>query len=209
MRYAPVAGRPFRIVVLISGGGSNLAALLEACADPAYGVRVVAVGADRDGIAGLKTASAAGVPTFADRVKDYSARAEWDQALTGHVAAFEPDLVVSAGFLKLVGPLFLDRFEGRYVNTHNSLLPAFPGMNGPRDALEYGVKIAGATLFFVDAGVDTGPILAQVAVPVLGDDDVDTLTERIKTAERAQLVECVGRLAQHGWTLTGRKVTVP
>jgi phosphoribosylglycinamide formyltransferase-1 len=204
-----VAGRPFRIVVLISGGGSNLAALLEACSDSSFGASVVAVGADREGIGGLKIASDAGVPTFVDRVKEYPTREAWDDALTEHVAAHEPDLVVSAGFLKLVGPAFLARFEGRYINTHNTLLPAFPGMNGPRDALEYGVKITGATLFLVDAGVDTGPILAQVAVPVLEDDDVDTLTERIKVAERAQLVECVGRLAREGWTLTGRKVTVP
>lgn len=209
MQFRPAAGRPFRLVVLISGTGSNLAALLEASADPSYEAMVVGVGADRDGIAGLKIATEAGVPTFVDRVKDYPERAEWDRALTEHVAAHEPDLVISAGFLKLVGPIFLERFEGRYINTHNTLLPAFPGMNGPRDALAYGVKIAGATLFFVDAGVDTGPILAQVAVPVLEDDDVGTLTERIKVAERAQLVAQVARLARDGWTLTGRKVTVP
>lgn len=209
MRYRPVAGRPFRLVVLLSGTGSNLAALLEACAEPSYGASVVAVGADRDGVGGLKIASDAGVPTFVHRVKDYPTRADWDLALAEDVAGHQPDLVVSAGFLKLVGPAFLERFQGRYVNTHNSLLPAFPGMEAPREALEYGVKLAGATLFFVDAGVDTGPILSQVAVPVEDDDDVDTLTERIKTAERAQLVECIGRLAREGWTLDGRRVTVP
>jgi formyltetrahydrofolate-dependent phosphoribosylglycinamide formyltransferase len=200
---------PARIVVLVSGSGSNLQALLDACADPAYGARVVAVGADRDGIAGLERARAAGVPTFVDRVRDYPSRADWDRALTAHVAAYQPDLVVSAGFLKLVGSHFLAAFGGRYINTHNSLLPAFPGMHGPRDALAYGVKITGATLFFVDAGVDTGPIIAQVAVPVLDDDDEETLTERIKQAERRQLVEQVGRLVREGWTITGRKVTIP
>lgn len=200
---------PARIVVLISGSGSNLQALLDACADPGYGARVVAVGADRDGIAGLERARAAGVPTFVDRVRDYPSREDWDRALTEHVAAYRPDLVVSAGFLKLVGPHFLDAFGGRYINTHNSLLPAFPGMHGPRDALAYGVKITGATLFFVDSGVDTGPIIAQVAVPVLEDDDEETLTERIKQAERRQLVEQVGRLVRHGWTISGRKVTIP
>lgn len=209
MHYRPPTGRPFRLVVLLSGGGSNLAALLEAAADPSYGVTVAAVGADRDGAGGLKLAADAGVPTFVNRVRDYPQRADWDHALTEHVAAYAPDLVVSAGFLKLVGSAFLERFEGRYVNTHNSLLPAFPGMNAPRDALTYGVKIAGATLFFVDAGVDTGPILAQVAVPVLEDDDVESLTERIKVAERAQLVAQVARLARDGWTLDGRTVTVP
>ncbi|MFG3705300.1 phosphoribosylglycinamide formyltransferase [Micromonospora sp. NPDC047670] len=198
-----------RIVVLVSGSGSNLQALLDACADPAYGARVVAVGADRDGIAGLDRAAAAGVPTFVERVADHPTREDWDAALTARVAEHRPDLVISAGFLKLVGPRFLAAFGDRYLNTHNTLLPAFPGIHGPRDALAYGVKVTGATLFFVDAGMDTGPIVAQVAVPVRDDDDVETLTERIKEAERHQLVEQVGRLVREGWTITGRKVTVP
>ncbi|WP_433551506.1 phosphoribosylglycinamide formyltransferase [Micromonospora zamorensis] len=202
---APVA----RIVVLISGSGSNLQSLLDAAVDPAYGAQVVAVGADRDGIAGLDRAEAAGVPTFVERVRDHDTREDWDRALTAHVAKHQPDLVISAGFLKLVGPHFLAAFGDRYLNTHNTLLPAFPGIHGPRDALAYGVRLTGATLFFVDAGMDTGPIVAQVAVPVLDDDDVDTLTERIKEAERRQLVEQVGRLVREGWTITGRKVTVP
>ncbi|MER7458187.1 phosphoribosylglycinamide formyltransferase [Micromonospora sp. NPDC126480] len=198
-----------RIVVLVSGSGSNLQALLDACADEAYGARVVAVGADRDGIAGLDRAAAVGVPTFVERVRDHPTREEWDAALTARVAEHKPDLVISAGFLKLVGPHFLAAFGDRYLNTHNTLLPAFPGIHGPRDALAYGVKITGATLFFVDAGMDTGPIVAQVAVPVLDDDDEEALTERIKEAERRQLVEQVGRLVREGWTITGRKVTVP
>lgn len=199
---------PARLVVLVSGSGTNLQALLDATEDPAYGAVVVAVGADRDGIAGLDRAKAVGVPTFVARVADHASRADWDAALTAEVAAYQPDLIVSAGFLKLVGARFLAAFGDRYVNTHNSLLPAFPGMNGPRDALAYGVKLAGATLFFVDAGVDTGPIVAQVAVPVEPDDDEASLTERIKEAERAQLVEYVGRLVRHGWTISHRKVTI-
>jgi phosphoribosylglycinamide formyltransferase-1 len=198
-----------RLVVLISGSGSNLQALLDACADPAYGATVVAVGADRDGIAGLDRAAAAGIPTFVDRLKSYPTREDWDAALTAHVAEHKPDLVISAGFRKLAGAAFLAGFGDRYLNTHNALLPAFAGIHGPRDALDYGVKVTGATLFFVDAGVDTGPIVAQVAVPVHDGDDVETLTERIKVAERRQLVECVGRLAREGWTITGRKVTIP
>ncbi|MET8350946.1 MULTISPECIES: phosphoribosylglycinamide formyltransferase [unclassified Micromonospora] len=198
-----------RIVVLVSGSGSNLQALLDAAADPAYGAQVVAVGADREGIAGLDRAAAAGVPTFVERVRDHDTREGWDAALTAHVAKHQPDLVISAGFLKLVGPHFLATFGDRYLNTHNTLLPAFPGIHGPRDALAYGVKLTGATLFFVDAGMDTGPIVAQVAVPVLDSDDVEALTERIKEAERRQLVEQVGRLVREGWTITGRKVTVP
>jgi phosphoribosylglycinamide formyltransferase-1 len=209
VQYRPAPGRPARLVVLVSGTGSNLQALLEAAADPHYGANVVAVGADRGGIRGLEIAAAAGMPVFIDELKRYPSREAWDRALTDHVAAFEPDLVVSAGFLKLVGAPFLRRFGGRYLNTHNTLLPAFPGIHGPRDALEYGVKITGATLFFADAGIDTGAILAQVAVPVEDYDTVDTLTERIKHAERRQLVEYVGRLAREGWTIDGRRVTIP
>ncbi|MFI2646460.1 phosphoribosylglycinamide formyltransferase [Micromonospora fulviviridis] len=198
-----------RLVVLVSGSGSNLQALLDAAADPAYGARVVAVGADRDRIAGLDRAATAGVPAFVERLKDHPTREDWDKALTARVAEHRPDLVISAGFLKLVGPHFLAAFGDRYLNTHNTLLPAFPGIHGPRDALAYGVKVTGATLFFVDAGMDTGPIVAQVAVPVLDDDDEETLTERIKSAERRQLVEQVGRLVREGWTITGRKVSIP
>jgi phosphoribosylglycinamide formyltransferase-1 len=197
------------LVVLVSGSGSNLQALLDACADPGYGASVVAVGADRDGIEGLARAAKHDVPTFVHRVSDYSSRLAWDRALTASVAGYRPDLVVSAGFLKLVGSDFLAAFGDRYLNTHNSLLPSFPGIHGPRDALAYGVKVTGATLFFVDAGVDTGPIVAQVAVPVRDDDTEQTLTERIKEAERRQLVEVVGRLVREGWTITSRRVTIP
>lgn len=198
-----------RLVVLISGSGSNLQALIDACADPAYGAKVVAAGADRDGILGLERARRAGVPTFYARVSDFETRAAWDERLTTLVGEHDPDLVISAGFLKLVGPVFLAEFGGRYVNTHNALLPSFPGIHGPRDALEHGVKITGATLFVVDEGIDTGAIIAQVAVPVLDDDTEDCLTERIKVAERAQLVEVVGRMVREGWTVKGRKVTIP
>lgn len=194
-----------RIVVLVSGGGSNLAALLTAREDPAYGVEVVAVGADRHDTGGVALAAARGIPTFVTRVSDFPDRDAWDRALTAQVAAHAPDLVVSAGFLKLCGPAFLAAFGGRYVNTHNSLLPSFAGIHGPADALAYGVKLAGATLFLVDEGVDTGVILAQVAVPVKFDDDVESLTERIKVAERAQLVDAIGRMAREGWTVAGRR----
>lgn len=211
MRYRqrPDPDRPARLVVLVSGVGSNLEALLDACAEPRYGATVVAVGADRAGIRGLDIAAKADVPTFVDAVAGYPSRDAWDAALCEHVAAYRPDLVVSAGFRKLAGATFLDRFGGRYVNTHNSLLPAFPGIHAPRQALEYGVKITGATLFFVDAGVDTGPIVAQVAVPVNPGDTEQTLDERIKDAERRQLVHYVGLLAREGWTIEERLVTIP
>jgi phosphoribosylglycinamide formyltransferase-1 len=199
-------GGPVDVVVLLSGSGTLLQALLDAAADSAYGVRIAAVGADRDGVAGLERAERAGIPTFVCRLKDYATREEWDLALTERTAAYNPALVVSAGFLKLVGAHFLARFGGRYLNSHNALLPSFPGIHGPRDALDYGVKLAGATLFVVDEGVDTGAIVAQCAVPVLDDDTEETLTERIKQAERPQLVEYVGRMAREGFTVEGRRV---
>jgi phosphoribosylglycinamide formyltransferase-1 len=195
-----------RLVVLVSGSGTNLQALLDAAADPAYGAEVVAVGADRDGIEGLARAERAGVPTFVLRLRDFAERPAWDAALTEAVAAHEPDLVVLAGFMKLVGPAFLGRFPGRVVNTHPALCPAFPGTNGPGDALDYGVKVTGATLFVVDAGVDTGPIVDQATVPVEDDDDVATLHERIKAAERRMLVDAVGRIAREGLRVDGRRV---
>jgi phosphoribosylglycinamide formyltransferase 1 len=197
-----------RLVVLVSGTGTNLQALLDACRDEGYGGRVVAVGADREGIEGLARAERAGVPTFVRRLRDFDDREQWDASLAAACAEHDPDLVVSAGFLKLVGKSFLDRFGGRFVNTHNALLPSFPGVHGPRDALEYGVRITGATLFLVDEGVDTGAIVAQVAVPVEDDDDLETLTERIKVAERAMLVDTVGRMVREGFTVTGRKVRI-
>lgn len=197
---------PARLVVLVSGSGTNLQALLDACADPAYGAQVVAVGADRDGIEGLARAQRAGVPTFTAKVKDFPAREVWDRTLAEEVAAFEPDLVVLAGFMKLVGPAFLEAHGGRTLNTHPALSPAFPGMQGPAEALAYGVKVTGATLFVVDSGVDTGAIVAQTTVPVEDDDDVASLHERIKVAERAMLVDSVGRIAREGLRVEGRRV---
>ena len=200
------AAAPARLVVLVSGAGTNLQALIDACEDPAYGARVVAVGADREGIEGLARAERAGIPTFVRKVGDFTSRQHWDATLTDTVAAFEPDVVVLAGFMKLVGAEFLERFADKVVNTHPALCPAFPGTNGPGDALEYGVKVTGATLFVVDAGVDTGAIIAQTVVPVADDDDVASLHERIKVAEREMLVENVGRMAREGLVIEGRRV---
>jgi phosphoribosylglycinamide formyltransferase-1 len=197
---------PARLVVLVSGAGTNLQALIDACSDPAYGARIVAVGADRDGIEGLARAERAGIPTFVRKVGQFSSREHWDLTMTDTVAAFEPDLIISAGFMKLAGKVFLERFPQRYLNTHPALLPSFPGMHGAADALEYGVKVTGATLFVVDEGVDTGPIVAQAVVPVEDEDDVETLHERIKVAERQMLVDSVGRIAREGMTVTGRRV---
>ncbi|NYI07961.1 phosphoribosylglycinamide formyltransferase [Allostreptomyces psammosilenae] len=200
---------PARLVVLVSGSGTNLQALIDACADPSYGARVVAVGSDRLGIAGLERAERAGIPTFTASLADFPDRAAWDHALTEATAAHDPDLVVSAGFMKIVGAQFLARFAGRIVNTHPALLPAFPGAHGVRDALAYGAKVTGCTVHLVDEGVDTGPIIAQGAVPVLPEDDEDTLHERIKQVERSLLVDVVGRIAREGHRIEGRKVTIP
>jgi phosphoribosylglycinamide formyltransferase 1 len=197
---------PLRVVVLVSGSGTNLQALLDAASDPAYGAEVVAVGADRRGIEGLARAERAGVPTFVDRLRDFGSREEWDTALTASVTRYEPGLVVSAGFLKLVGVTFLGVYAGRFLNSHPALSPSFPGMTAPADALAYGVKVTGCTLFVGDAGVDTGPIVAQVAVPVLDDDTAESLHERIKVEERRMLVESVGRIAREGLTVEGRTV---
>jgi len=197
---------PARIVVLVSGSGTNLQALLDACAETSYGARVVAVGADRPDIEGLARAERAGIPTFVRRVSDFETRDGWDSALTTLVERFEPDLVVLAGFMKLVSTDFLDRFLT--LNTHPALCPSFPGMHGPQDELNYGVKVSCATLFVVDGGVDTGPIVAQTAVEVAEDDDAASLHERIKTAERAMLVDAVGRIAREGITVEGRRVRI-
>jgi phosphoribosylglycinamide formyltransferase-1 len=197
-----------RLVVLASGSGTNLQALLDAAEDPSYGAQVVGVGADRYDIEALARAERAGVKTFVHRVSDFPSRADWDVALTAAVASYRPDLVISAGFMKLVGPAFLAEHAGRMLNTHPALSPSFPGMHGPADALAYGVKVTGCTLFVVDEGVDTGPIVEQRTVRVADDDTVETLHERIKTEERRMLVETVGRMAREGFTVDGRVVRI-
>jgi phosphoribosylglycinamide formyltransferase 1 len=197
-----------RLVVLVSGEGTNLQALIDACRDAAYGAQVVAVGADRGKITALARADRAGIPSFTVRVGDYPAREQWDAALADACAGHAPDLVVLAGFMKLVGRPFLGSFGGRCVNTHPALLPSFPGAHGVRDALAHGVKVTGCTVFIVDEGVDAGPIVAQACVPVDDDDDEATLHERIKVTERALLVTTVGRMVRDGWSVQGRKVRI-
>jgi phosphoribosylglycinamide formyltransferase 1 len=194
--------------VLVSGAGTNLQALLDACADDSFGARVVAVGADRAEAAGLDRARAAGVPTFVCRIGDFATREQWDRGLADACGAFDPDLIVLAGFMKLVGRCFLDRFGGRLINTHPSLLPSFPGTHAVRDALAHGVRVTGCTIFMVDAGTDTGPVIAQATVPVDDDDDEPSLHERIKVAERALLAQTVRDMVGQGWSVRGRKVRI-
>ncbi|MDI5976281.1 phosphoribosylglycinamide formyltransferase [Amycolatopsis magusensis] len=198
---------PARVVVLASGSGTLLQALLDESARSGFGATVVAVGADRGGIEALARADRAGVPYFTVRVADHPDRAAWDKALTEAVAAYRPDLVVSAGFMKILGQEFLARFDNRVVNTHPALLPSFPGMHAVADALAAGVKVTGSTVHFVDAGMDTGPIIAQEAVVVEESDTEDRLHERIKSVERRLLVDVVAKLCRAGCTVDGRKVS--
>ena len=200
---------PARVVVLVSGSGTLLQALLDATAEAGYPARVVGVGSDRPGIEGLARAERVGVPTFTVRVGDHADRAGWDAAIAKAVAEHQPDLVVSAGFMKILGPGFLAGVGRPMINTHPALLPAFPGTHGVADALAYGVKVTGATVHLVDDGVDTGPVLAQSAVQVRPDDTVESLHERIKVEERRLLVGTVAALARDGATVNGRKVTIP
>ncbi|HTY29270.1 MAG TPA: phosphoribosylglycinamide formyltransferase [Mycobacterium sp.] len=197
---------PARVVVLASGTGSLLASLLEAAVGD-YPARIVAVGVDRDCRA-VQIAQAAGLPTYRVRLGDHPDRPAWDAAITDATAAQRPDLIVSAGFMKILGPEFLSRFIGRVVNTHPALLPSFPGAHAVPDALNYGVKVTGCTVHLVDAGMDTGPILAQQAVEVLDGDDEDTLHERIKVVERRLLVDVLAAVATRGVTWSGRKATI-
>lgn len=184
---------PLRVVVLLSGSGTLLQALLDAQAAGGAPFEVVAVGADRDGIEGLARAERHGIPAFVVALADYPTREDWNAAVAAALAAFAPDLVVLAGFMKLLGPAVLAAH--RIINTHPALLPSFPGAHGVRDALAHGVKVTGTTCIWVDAGVDTGRIIAQVPVAVVDGDTQESLHERIKVAERVMLLDVVTALA--------------
>lgn len=195
-----------RLVVLASGEGSTLQAVLDACAAGSYGADVVALGTDRPGVRALERADAAGVSTFVVELATYRDREAWDWALAAKIGEYQPDLVVCAGFMKIVGEPVLAAFADRMVNTHPTLLPAFPGAHGVRDALAHGVKVAGATVHLVTAALDDGPILGQAVVEVRDDDDEASLHARIKAVEAQLYVDTIGRMAREGWTVTGRKV---
>lgn len=200
--------RPRRVVVLASGTGSTLRAVLDASRDQDFGARVVAVVTDKDDAGALEIARAAGLATAVVRIADFPDRATWDEALARTIGSFDPDLVLLAGFMRIVGAPSLERFGGRMLNTHPALLPAYPGATAVRDALAGGAKITGCTVIIVDAGVDTGPIVAQAAVEVRDDDDEAALHERIKTVERRLVADTVGRMAREGWTVSGRTVRI-
>lgn len=184
-----------RIVVLVSGTGSNLQAVIDAVQAGELDLEIAAVGADRPGTYGVERSAVAGIDTFVVDFKAYPDRAAWNSALTEAVEAYQPDVVVSSGFMRIVSPEFIDAFDGKYLNTHPALLPSFPGAHGVRDAMAYGVKVTGCTVHWADAGVDTGPIIAQEAVAVEDGDTEETLHERIKVVERRLLVSTLAELA--------------
>lgn len=203
-----MTNRLARIVVLISGAGSIMAALASACEDPEYRVTIAAVVADRADAPGLEWASQAGIPTAIVSPGDFPNRPTWDAAIARTVTAFDPDLVVCAGFMRLLGEPVLRAFPGHIVNTHPALLPAFPGAHAVKDALAAGVKVTGCTVMIVDEGVDTGPIVAQRAVAVREDDTEASLHERIKAAEKELVVDTVGAMLRWGWTIEGTIATL-
>jgi len=183
-----------RLVVLASGSGSTLQAVLDAAAGPDFPAEVVAAGTDRPGCPAMARAESAGIPTFSLALPDYTSRAEWDAALAAELARHRPDLVVLAGFMRVIAAGTVEAYS--MVNTHPSLLPSFPGAHAVRDALAHGVKVSGVTVHRVDAGLDSGPILAQAAVEVRPDDTEQSLQERIQVVEKPLYVEAIRQLCR-------------
>jgi phosphoribosylglycinamide formyltransferase-1 len=186
---------PTAIAVLVSGRGSNLHALLKAIDRGSCHARVIAVISDRAAAPALELARERGIPDYVVSPKQHGDRLSWDAALAAQVAAVEPELVVMAGFMRLIGTPLLARFGGKIINVHPSLLPAFPGIDAPAQAIAAGVRISGCTVHLVDAGVDTGPVLAQAALPVEQGDDANSLHLRIQAAEHALLPAVVHAIA--------------
>ena len=205
-------GRMKNIVILISGGGSNMAAIVRAAQREnwrkVHDAQVAAVISNRPAAGGLAVAREQMIPTDVVDHKRFETREAFDAELARVIDVRQPSLVVLAGFMRLVGPSFLGRFGGRVVNTHPALLPAFPGAHAVRDALAYGVTLTGCSVIVVDEGVDSGPIVAQAAVPVEPGDDEAALHERIKVTERALLTDVVGRILREGLTVEGRRARI-
>lgn len=200
--------RPARVVVLASGAGSVFEALARDLSEDGE-IEITGLVCDQPGAGALHVAVAAGISSQVVPLVDRERRDAWDESLSAAIAVGEPDLVVSAGFMRLLGPAVLETFRDRIINTHPALLPAFPGTHAVRDALAYGVKVTGCTVHLVDAGVDTGQVLAQRVVEVRDDDDEISVHERIKQVERVLLPEVARRMLSDGWTINGRRVTIP
>ena len=198
-----------RTAVLASGGGSNLQALIEAEARGALApAKIVVVGANSVGCGALARAEKAAIPTFILNHKDYPSRETFDQALVEHLRSRQVELVVLAGFMRILTPNFLSAFPQRVLNIHPALLPSFPGVHGQKQAFDYGVKVAGCTVHFVDSGTDTGPIIAQSVVPVLDDDTEDSLQQRILTEEHRIFPAVVKAVAEGRVRVEGRRVRI-
>ncbi len=200
---APAGPGPCRLAVMASGAGTNLQALLDAEAAGRLGGQIAAVLSDRPGAGALERARAAGKPAILLRPAG-----DWDRAVLDELARWQPDLVVLAGFMRLLGPAVVAAYQNRILNIHPSLLPAFPGKDAPRRALEHGVKVTGCTVHFVDEGVDTGPILLQAAVPVRDGDDPQTLHRRIQRVEHRLYPAAVRLVATGRVRLEGRRVRI-
>jgi phosphoribosylglycinamide formyltransferase-1 len=183
-----------RLLLLASGTGTTVEAIAQAVETGRLNAKIVAVGADIADCGAIDKARWAGIETFSVVLSDYPTRADWNEALADVIAQYRPDIVCCAGFMRVLGPAVVGRFD--IVNTHPSLLPAFPGAHAVRDALEHGVKVTGVTIHRVDEGLDTGPILAQVAVSVVDDDTEDSLRERIQAAEKPLYVDAIIRLCK-------------
>ncbi len=199
---------PLGLGVLASGRGSNLQAILDACARPGFPARVVVVISDRERAQALERARAAGVEARFINPKDFADREAFDLALVREFTARQVGLVCSAGFMRILSPVFVRAFAGRVVGVHPALLPAFPGLHAQRQALAYGVRVAGATVHFVDDGVDTGPIILQASVPVHPDDTEETLSARILLEEHRLYPEAIRLFAEGRLTIAGRKVLI-
>jgi len=189
------------VVVLISGGGSNLKALIDAALNPLNGVRILAVGSDNPAD-GLAHADLEGIPTFVVSPNSFANREEWAKVLLANVKHFNPDLIVLAGFMRILPASFVSQVAPNMINTHPSLLPLFPGAHAVHDALVAGAKETGVTIHIVDEGVDTGPHLAQEKIAVLPEDDEASLHERIKQVERTLIVKVVRDIARNKIQLT-------
>lgn len=198
-----------RIAVLVSGSGTNLQALLDAIdRDTSFGGEVVVVASDQPACVGLERARRAGIPTVATALDEHRDRAAWEAALVSGLETYAPDVIVLAGFMRLVSPRFLARWPHRVVNVHPSLLPAFPGAHAVRDALAHGAKVTGSTVHLVDEEVDHGPIIAQRAVEILDDDDEESLHERMKAVEHVLLPAAVKLLCHDRIAVEGRRVRI-
>lgn len=205
----PLVALPARLAVLLSGRGSNFEALALACSRGDVPGRIVAVVSDRPSAAGLSRADTLGLPWHVLDPKALGGRPAQEEALAEQLRAVRADVVCLAGYMRLLSPGFVERFRHRIVNIHPSLLPSFPGKDAQAQAIEHGVKVSGVTVHLVDAGVDSGPILAQEAVPVLDGDDAAGLAARILAVEHALYVRALSRFLEGGWELTGRRLTFP